>query len=95
MRADWRPVHTVTLGYSYSYVKALSSQGDDIRYTWNNAATGSGDPQFVDRRTVVGRALGGSIQYNTPLWRNVSRPTNSHGIEGTWKDNGWVASFKG
>ena len=95
MRVDWRPVHTLTLGYAYSYASALSSQGDDIRYTWNTAATGAGDPQFVDRRTVVGRNLGGQIIYNTPLWRNVLRPTNAHSFEGTWKKESWTASFKG
>ena len=84
MRVDWRPMRTLTLGYAFSYAKALSSQGDDIRYTWNTAATGSGDPQSVDRRTVVGRNLGGAIFYNTPLWRNVLRPTTGHGLESTW-----------
>jgi iron complex outermembrane receptor protein len=95
VRVDWRPVRQLTLGYAFSYAKALSSQGDDIRYTWNTAATGSGDPQYVDRRTVVGRALGGAIFYNAPLWRNVSRPTNAHNLEAAWKQDGWTASFKG
>ncbi len=95
MRVDRRPMPNLTLGYSFSYVKALSSQGDDVRYTWNTAATGSGDPQFVDRRTVVGRNLGGAIFYNTPLWRNGARPTNSHNLESTWKQDNWTASLKG
>ena len=47
------------------------------------------------RRDVVGRNLGGAIFYNTPLWRNVSRPTNSHNLESTWKQDNWTASFKG
>src|SRR6185369_12603959 len=29
------------------------------------------------------------------LWRNVLRPTTGHGLESTWKQNGWTASFKG
>jgi iron complex outermembrane recepter protein len=95
VRADWRPVPGLTLGYSFSYTKFYSQQADDIRYTWNAAATGSGDPQFVDRRTMVGRVGGGSIQYNTPLWRDINQPTLAHNIESTWKRNGWTASLRG
>jgi len=91
IRADWRPFPALTLGYSFSYDNALSSQGDDIRYTWNLRASGSADPQFVDRRTVVGPANVGQIAYNTPLWRDVRKVTNAHQFESSWKKNGFTA----
>lgn len=95
LRFDWRPVRTLTLGYSIGYTRYYNQTADDIRYTWTSTATGSGDPQFVDRRTMIGRAGGGAIYYNTPLWRDLNSPTTVHIFESQWKEGAWTATAKG
>ena len=95
MRVDWRPVRALTLGYSFAFTRYYNQTADDIRYTWNSAATGSGDPQFVDRRTMLGRAGGGAIYYNTPLWRDLNQPTVAHNLEARFHQDNWTVAWRG
>jgi iron complex outermembrane recepter protein len=95
LRLDWRPVRSLTLNWSLSGTKGWVQNADDIRYSWNAAATGSGDAdRYVDATTALGRVGGGEIYHNSPLWRDVYSPTVGTALEARWRKGNWDADSK-
>jgi TonB-dependent receptor len=94
-RVDWRPVRELTLGASVSRTQGWKQVADDIRYQWDNSATGSGDRErFVDRTTSLGRPGGAAAFHSSPLWRDINSPTLSTQLEARWRKGAWTASSK-
>lgn len=96
VRADWRPVPELTLGWSISGTRGWKQVADDIRYRWDAAATGKGDAdRYVDSTTALGRAGGGAIYHDNPLWRDINTPTVSTAVDSKWSKGDWEASLNG
>lgn len=96
IRVDWRPVPELTLGWSISGTKGWVQNADDIRYSWDAAATGGGDVNtYNDQHTFLGRVGGGEIYHNSPLWRDVYSPTLTTAFESKWQKGDWEASLNG
>lgn len=94
-RFDWRPFPTLTTSLTLSGTRAWVQNADDIRYTWNMAATGSGLPtRYTDPHTDLGRPGGGAIYHNSPLWRDVRAPSEDAQWEAKWHQGDWEASTK-
>jgi iron complex outermembrane recepter protein len=94
-RFDWKPVRDLKLGYSVGGTNYRNQTADDIRYRWRSDQTGSGDPRFVDERTTLGRAGGGGIYHDTPLWRDQYNPTLTSSVEATWRRDAWTIFGRG
>jgi iron complex outermembrane recepter protein len=95
-RVDWRPVREFKFGASVARTQGWKQVADDIRYQWDNSATGSGDRErYVDRYTSLGRLGGGAAFHSTPLWRDIDSPGLTGTIEGQWRKNAWTISGKG
>ncbi len=94
-RIDWRPSPELTLGWSLSGTKGWVQNADDIRYSWDAAATGSGNvTRYNDATTSLGRVGGGGIYHNSPLWRDVYAPSVSTVFDGRWRKGSWNAAVK-
>jgi iron complex outermembrane recepter protein len=96
IRADWRPIPELTLGWSISGTRGWKQVADDIRYRWDAAATGSGNAnRYNDATTALGRVGGGAIYHDNPLWRDVNSPTVSTAFDSVWRKGDWEASLNG
>lgn len=95
LNLDWRPVESLTLNWTLSGTKGWVQNADDVRFTWDNHATGSGDvTRFNDRSNSLGQAGDGAIYFNAPLWRDVYSPTEMTNFEARWHHNAWSADVK-
>jgi TonB-dependent receptor len=96
VRVDWRPIPELTLGAAFSATKGWVQNADDIRYSWDAAATGSGDVNtYNDQTTYLGRVGGGEIYHNSPLWRDVISPTVTAAFNSKYRKGDWEASVNG
>jgi TonB-dependent receptor len=91
VRADWRPVHELTLGWSLSGTKGWKQVADDIRYVWQAGGT----PQYHDQNRTLGQAGQGFARQESPLWRDIYTPGISSVVTATWKKGDWELSGKG
>ncbi|MBL9206507.1 MAG: carboxypeptidase regulatory-like domain-containing protein [Opitutaceae bacterium] len=95
LRLDWRPWPELTLGWSLSGTQAWKQVADDIRYRWNLAATGSGDPvRYNDQYKTLGRLGGAFARQESPLWRDIYNPAISTVLDARWKRGRWEASAR-
>jgi TonB-dependent receptor len=86
----------LTLSYSLSGTRGWKEVADDIRYRWNAAQTGTGDAaSYTDRFRTVGRAGGGGIYHDNPLWRDIDTPTITNTAEVRWRKGLWSARAAG
>ncbi len=96
IRIDWRARPELTLSYSLSGTRGWKEVADDIRYRWNAAQVGTGDAaSYNDQFRTVGRAGGGGIYHDNPLWRDIDTPTVTNTAEARWRKGAWSARAAG
>lgn len=90
LTGDWRPFPELTLSGNISYFDSERTTRDTVRYQWT-----TGTPVSWDRYFTKGAVNGGSIIYNTPLWRDDTNPKLDASLTAKWKRGDWSADAGG
>jgi iron complex outermembrane recepter protein len=88
--ADWKPFPELTLSSNVSYFDSERTTRDTIRYQWT-----TGTARANDRYTTLGAINGGTVIYNTPLWRDDTNPKLDTSLSVVWKKAGWTIDAAG